>query len=648
MAKPSPALTRPQALWLLATAAATLGHHLADLPPWLAGLAVALLAAQGIRCWRDRPPPPRWLVAVIALGSVAGVVATFHQFLGKEPGIALLVILLNLKLLEGKNHRDARVAMLLALFLQVALFLNTQSLGIGAWAVAASGLAIASLASLHQPGGARAQARLAGVLLLQGLPFMVVLFVLFPRIQGPLWGRPEDAYSATTGLSDTMQPGDISQLIQSGAIAFRAQFEGPPPPPKQRYWRGPVLTQFDGRAWRIGTEQVVDNPAYQTSGAAYPYQLTLEPHHKTWLLALDFPPPALPGVRYTQDFRLLAGQPVHARQRFDLSAYPATPVGLQEQAADRQNALKLPTTGNPRARALGRQLRAESPDDQAVVTAALGHFRDAGLTYTLTPPPLANNPVDGFLFETRQGFCEHFASSFTFVLRAAGIPTRVVTGYQGGEINPVDGALVVRQSDAHAWTEAWLPGRGWVRLDPTALAAPARAEGNLAQALGAGASVPLMLRADLSWLRSLRYRWDALDNAWNQWVLGYTQERQQDVLRKLGLGEVDWPRLATLLTAACGLLVAGLIGWAIQGGRPRDPLERCWLVFCQRLARAGLPRLPWEGPLAYGERAATHFPRHAPALRHITRTYAALRYGAQADSEGIGALRHQVHCLKLT
>lgn len=642
MPSPKPPLSRAQGLWLLVMALATQVPHLAYLPPWLAGLAGLLLAAQALRVWQERPPPPRWLIALLAIGASAGIVATFSQFFGKDPGVALLSVLLGLKLLESRAPRDARAAVLLALFLQVSLFLETQSPGIGAWAVAAAGLAIASLASLHLPGSAPAQARLAGLLLAQGLPFMVVLFVLFPRIQGPLWGLPEDAYSAMTGLSDDMSPGSISQLIQSDAIAFRASFSGPPPPPAQRYWRGQVLDRFDGRTWRASAERVVPEPAYRPQGPAHPYQLTLEPHNKTWLMALDFPPPGLTAARYTADFRLLAPQPVRTRQRFDLAAYPSTPVGLQEAPALRAAALRLPPRGNPQARALGQQMRSRLTDAGAIVDAVVRHFREAGLTYTLAPPLLADDPVDGFLFDTRRGFCEHFASSFAFVLRAAGVPARVVIGYQGGEINPVDQALVVRQSDAHAWTEVWLEGRGWLRLDPTALAAPARAEGSLAQALGAGEPLPFMLRTDLQWLHTLRHRWDALNNGWNQWVLGYTQERQQDLLRLMGFGEADWQRLATLLTAACGLLVAGLVLWALRSGPPRDPLERCWLAFCQRLGRAGLPRLPWEGPLAYAARAAAAFPHRADALRHIAQAYAAQRYGGSASPEALKQLRNRI------
>jgi protein-glutamine gamma-glutamyltransferase len=644
----SPPLTRPQFLWLLGMAAATLAPHLPYLPPWLAALAASLVVIQGVRAWREQPPPPRWLLAVLALGAIAGIVLTFRQILGKDPGVALLVVLLGLKLLEGRSQRDARAAVLLALFLQVALFLNSQSPAVGAWALACAGLALATLASLHQPGGAPAQLRLAGLLLAQGLPFMLVLFFLFPRVQGPLWGLPSDAYSAMTGLSDSMTPGSISRLIQSDAIALRARFAGEPPPRTQLYWRGPVLEEFDGRSWRAGRERILPAPAYAPAGPSYAYQLTLEPHDKTWLLALDFPAPALARTRYAADFRLLTLQPVKIRQRFDLVAWPNTPVGLAEGPEALRAALELPPMGNHRARELGRELRERRGTPAAIVEAAARHFREAGLVYTLNPPPLTGDTVDGFLFDTRRGFCEHFASAFTFVLRAAGVPARVVTGYQGGEINPVDQILEVRQSDAHAWTEAWLAGRGWVRLDPTVLAAPARAQGSLVDALAAGEPLPYMLRTNMEWLRSLRHRWDALNNTWNQWVLGYTPERQRDLLHGLGLGEMGWQRLATLLTATCGLLLAALIVWAMRGHRPRDPLERCWLDFCRRLARAGLPRLPWEGPLAYAERAAVAFPHHADALRSIARSYARQRYGATPGAAELKSLHGRIRRFRLT
>jgi transglutaminase-like putative cysteine protease len=648
MAAPSPPLTRPQCVSLLVMAAATLGPHLPHLPPWLATLAACLLGAQGLSAWRERPPPPRWLIAVLALGAVGGIVLSFRQLFGKDPGVALLAVLLGLKLLEARDQRDARAAVLLALFLQVALFLNTQSLAVGAWAVAAAGLALAALASLHQAGGAATQLRLAGLLLAQGLPFMLALFLLFPRVQGPLWGLPADAHSALTGLSDSMSPGSISQLIRSDAIALRARFAGAPPPHAQRYWRGPVLEQFDGRSWRAGPERLLPAPTYTAAGPSYAYQLTLEPHAKTWLLALDFPAPGLAEARYAADFRLLAPRPLTSRQRLDLVSWPATPVGMEETPEILQASLKLPARGNPRARELGRELRRRHGSPEAIVEAAAAHFRAAGLTYTLSPPPLAEDPVDGFLFDTRRGFCEHFASSFAFVLRAAGVPTRVVTGYQGGELNPVDQTLEVRQSDAHAWAEAWLANRGWVRLDPTALAAPARAEGSLADALGAGEPLPYMLRTDLAWLRSLRHRWDAVNNAWNQWVLGYTPERQRDLLSGLGLGSLDWQRLTGLLAAVCGLLLTALILWALGGRRPRDPVERCWIDFCRRLARAGLPRLPWEGPLAYAERAAAAFPRHADTLRGIAQSYALQRYGPILGADDLKSLRRRIRRFRPT
>jgi transglutaminase-like putative cysteine protease len=647
MASPEAPLDRPQALWLLAMALATLAPHLPYLPAWLGGLAASMLAVQGLRCWQERPPPRGWLVAVLALGAIAGILVTFRQFFGKDPGISLLAVLLPLKLLEGRRRRDARAAVLLALFLQVSLFLNTQTLGVGAWALVGAGLALAALAALQAPAGVPRQLRLAALLLAQGLPFMVALFVLFPRVQGPLWGLPADAYSAMTGLSDSMSPGSISQLIQSDAIAFRAHFAGEPPPRPQRYWRGPVLERFDGRTWQAAPEAIAATPGLSPAGPAYPYTLTLEPHNKTWLLALDFPAPGAPGTRHTIDYRLLAHQPVRSRQRFDLVAHPAARVGLAEDPAMLRAALALPPSGNPRARALGEALRIRHGSPAAILAATVAHFHGAGLTYTLRPPLTGADPVDGFLFDTRQGFCEHFASSFAFVLRAAGVPARVVTGYQGGEINPVDQALEVRQSDAHAWTEAWLAGRGWVRLDPTALAAPARAEGSLVDALAAGEPLPFMLRTDLAWLRSLRHQWDALNHAWNQWVLGYTPERQRDLLKSLGLAEPDWRQMATLLTALGGLLLAGLLGWALRVFRPPDPVDRAWRAHCQRLARAGLPRLPWEGPLAYSGRAAAAFPAHAQALLGIGQAYARQRYGATPTPAELKTLRSRIRQLRL-
>ncbi len=629
--------------WMLATAAITLLPHLFFAPPWLGALATVVLGWHGIRLWQQLGPPHRWLVIALATFSGAAILLNFGTLLGKGPGVSLLILLLSLKLLESRTTRDAHVLVLLCFFLQLGLFLDTESALTGIGAIAGALLATTTLASLAVARPAPAPLRLAGTLLLQAVPFMVVLFILFPRIPGPLWGLPADAYSGLTGLSDSMAPGSISQLSQSGDIAFRAQFDGAMPPPPLRYWRGPVLTDFDGRRWTDTRPSPKNTPSYTPSGRSVHYTLTLEAHNRPWLLALDYPGPGIVDALYTRDFQLVRRQPVRHRLKYEATAFPTTPVGVAESPRTLARALALPEQSNPRTRAIGRQLAATHRHAAAIVDAGIAWMRDTRLIYTLQPPPLGVHTADEFLFDTKRGFCEHFASSFAILMRAANIPARVVTGYQGGELNPYDGTLVVRQSDAHAWTEVWLPDEGWRRVDPTAASAPRRIDNGLAAALPAGEPIPYLVATDLRWLRALRDRWEFLDNAWNQWVLGYDQRRQRDLLQRLGMTEPDWKRLGASLLGISGLLFGALLWWAHRHTRPRDRLTRIWCRFEKRLARAGVARLPCEGPADYAMRAAQAFPRCGHEIRQIARRYAELRYGRPcATHTGIRTLEAQI------
>lgn len=634
-------------LWLLGLSGITLAPHLAHLPTWLVLACGVMLAGQALRTFTRQPPLSGLVTSLLALALATGISLEFQQFLGKAPGLALLAGLLCLKQLESRRRRDLRAAIFLALFLQFGLFFRNQGIPIAVLALFGTWIGLAALVSLQIDDGFKGPARTAGALLLQGLPFMLVLFALFPRVQGPLWGLPEDALAAKTGLSDSMSPGSIGELVQSDAIALRASFNGSPPLPNQRYWRGPVLEVFDGRTWRPGSRGWATQPSYPVQGDRFEYELTLEPLDYPWLLALDFPGPGIPGARYATTFQLLAGKPVQSRQRINLTAYPGVQVGLPENPETLARARQLPPGSGPRSRELAASLAAGRRNDGEILQAILQYFRQGGFGYTLSPPPLADDPVDGFLFDTRRGFCEHFASSFVFLLRAAGVPARVVTGYLGGDINPVDQVMVVRQSDAHAWAEVWLEERGWVRVDPTALAAPRRQSEGLAQALPDDETLPFMLRGDLEWLRDLRLRWEAFNHSWNRWILGYTPDRQREFLSRLGLGQPDWQRMATILAVCCGLLMAGLLAWALRSRHRLDALDRLWAGFCRRLAKRGLPRLPWEGPLAYAARASQAFPGADPALQNIASQYARLRYGPTAAPGDLALLKHAIHTLKL-
>jgi transglutaminase-like putative cysteine protease len=646
--RPVPALSRDQGVWLLGSAALTLLPHAARLPLWVSALCGLLLGWRALLMLQQRRPP--WRLAILALGLAAalGVRFGYGHFFGKDPGVALLAMLLCLKLLETESARDIRVVVLLCFFLQLAVFLDNQSLPIAALALAATLVSVVALLALVDPAaGNRERLRSGALLLAHGLPFMVLAFVLFPRVPGPLWGLPADAYSGLTGLSDTMSPGSISHLGQSGAIALRAEFDGLPPPPAQRYWRGPVLTEFDGRSWHAARFAESTAPFYTPTGPRIDYQLTLEAHNRRWLLALDHPAAGLAGVSYASDFHALAAEPVRDRSRYALAAHTHSPAGLDESPQILAAARQLPAGYNPRTLALAAELASDEPSAKALLQRVLDHLRASGLGYTLHPPLLGRHSVDEFLFDTRRGFCEHFAAAFTVLMRAAGVPARVVTGYQGGEVNPVDRTLVVRQSDAHAWAEVWLEGRGWIRVDPTALAAPERIESGLAAALPEGEARPLLLRTDLEWLRALRHRWEAASNGWNQWVIGYNSSIQRDLLARLGFGPTDWAALGGAMGGALAVCIAGLWLWATYQRRPVDPLARSWARFSARLAARGLGRDPCEGPLAYGERLAAALPERAAALREIASSYARLRYGAAADAADIRRFERNVRSFRL-
>ncbi|MDP5241284.1 DUF3488 and transglutaminase-like domain-containing protein [Uliginosibacterium sp. 31-16] len=643
--RPSPPLPREAGFFLLATAALGLAPFVPYLPWSLSLLAALLLLWRGVLVWRDAPPPARFTLLLAAALGIVLTVASYHTIFGKQAGLSLLSMLLPLKLLEARTRRDGRAALLLCCFLLTGQFLNAQSMAVAAFVLLCATAIVATSAKLEQPGQAPRGALRTALRLLGGaVPLMLLLFVLFPRINGPLWGMPLDAYAGSTGLSDSMRPGSISELIQSGEIAFRVEFEGTPPAPAQRYWRGPVLSEFDGQEWKVRESMLRRAPTYTVAGPAYRYSLTLEPHNRGWLLALDYPDSGAADALYGDDLVLLARRPVRNRVRYNLTSFPETPVGLQERENVLKAALRLPPASNPRTSALGAGLQAGNAEPAARVEAALRFMREARLAYTLSPPLLGQHPADEFLFDTKRGFCEHFAGSFVVLMRAAGVPARVVTGYQGGEFNPVDGTLVVRQSDAHAWAEVWLAGRGWQRVDPTAASFPRRIDEGIARALPEGEAMPIMLRQNFEFLRSLRYRWEAISNGWNQWVLGYNAQRQLDLMRSLGLPDADWRQLAGLLAACASawLLWLGLRLWPRHARL--DALDRCWRRLCRKLARQGVRHQPWEAPGDFARRAAAALPQHADTIIAIAEHYATLRYGPGVEKPAtqLAALRAAV------
>jgi transglutaminase-like putative cysteine protease len=640
-AKSSAPLPQLPLATLLAACVLSVAPHALWLPLWTSFAAGGLLAWRSAALVRSPLLPPRWLLFVLTLATLAGVFFSYRTILGRDPGVTLLVMLLFLKLLETRTARDVFVVAFLVYFVALANFFYSQSIPIAGLMLATVIAATTALVGFSAPGRALADdLRTAGRMLAQAGPVMLLLFFLFPRVQGPLWGLPQDAYAGSTGLSETMTPGSISDLSLSDAIAFRVKFEGAPPPRGQLYWRGPVLTDFDGRTWRVSLPQLRRGMAVEASGAPIDYEVTLEPHNRNWMFALEMPIRLPANARLTTEYLPIFFTAVRNRIRYEVRSATQFQLRSGAEPADLAAALKLPAAVNPRARALAGEWRSSLPDDLGIVRRAIEFFRSSRFEYTLQAPLLGRDSVDEFLFDTKQGFCEHFASSFVFLMRAAGVPARVVTGYQGGDVNPVDGYMVVRQADAHAWAEVWFAGNGWTRVDPTAAAIPVRVEQGITAAAPAGA--PLLMRSGLSWLKGLRNEWDALTNQWNQWVLGYNPDRQLEMLARLGMKQPSWETMTLMLFWSVGgvLLVVAL--WLLRGLRREDAVQRAWLRFCAKLERSGLARSRSEGPLDYSDRVSRQLPSREAAVRAIASLYVELRYGPAVDSASLARLKSLV------
>ncbi|MBI5891242.1 MAG: DUF3488 domain-containing transglutaminase family protein [Nitrosomonadales bacterium] len=642
-------LTPPLVFGLIACILLVSAPHAEHLPIWVSIICVALLAWRAYLTWGGYPLPARWLLLGVTIACVLAIAITFRTLFGREVGVTLLILLVTLKLLELRSVRDATVLIYLSCFIVITNFFYSQSIPTALYMLLT--LLVIMATWVHMQTGALAfkpRLRITGVLLLQAIPLSLVIFVLFPRVQGPLWGLPQDAY-ASSGLSDTMAPGTMSRLSLSDAVAFRVVFDDKVPQRQQMYWRGPVLWDFDGTTWTRGRNATIQPPTLADANSPVDYTVTLEPHNKPWLFALDLPSRLSIPADLAPDFQLLSKTPVNARIRYHATSLLAYRANLDEPPQQLQRALALPQIYNPQARRLAAEWRAQSGSPETVIRTAFEYFNRNGFEYTLEPPLLGINSVDDFLFSTKKGFCEHFAGSFVVLMRAAGIPARVVTGYQGGELNDLGDYYVLRQYDAHAWAEVWLQDRGWIRVDPTASISPERIQSGLNAALPDNIVLPFFARTQSPLLLKLRYNLDALTNQWNQWVLGYNAERQFAFLTRMGMEDITWQKLAMNMLAGVSLLVGifTLVMLRRLVVRQTDAVQATWLKVCRKLAKAGLPRAAHEGAMDYADRIAAVRPDLAEDLYDIAARYASLRYGGETETEGLADFKNAVRAFKL-
>jgi protein-glutamine gamma-glutamyltransferase len=637
---------------IFACLALALVAHLGSLPVWV---LVTVAVCGGIRlllAHRGRPPPPGALRLIIAGLAIALLFLQLHTFNGLAAGTALLVLVAGLKFLETATQRDIYVITLIIYFVCLSALLEGDSFWLLAYLIGVCWLTTATLlrltSTLPLPDWQRSL-RYAGRILGQALPLALVFWLFFPRFDAPLWQIPGAGTGAVSGLGDTMSPGDITELASSDEIAFRVRYATPPPPPEERYWRGPVMHEFDGHTWSRGPAALQAAPALTPQGPVYRYTVSMEPHQHNWIFTLDWPARwNLPRGALNNDYTLV--QPDRVSRPIDVVAASYTHAQTPEALSKflRRRDLSLPPNRNRRTMQLAQSLRSTHPDDLEYVRAVLDMFTQQPFYYTLTPPKLAGDSVDEFLFDTRQGFCGHYASAFAVLMRAGGIPARVVTGYQGGTFNRFADYWIVRQSDAHAWTEVWIDGRGWVRFDPTAAIAPTRVERGLNDAAGADGLFDSRWQQRTPWLADVRLRLDAFRQLWRERILLFDQDSQQKMLEWMNIPEPDGQKLVMVLAAALVLVLVWLT-WQVR--REIDPtrkelLLRAYERLGAKLAAAGVPRLPHEGAEDFAARVAQRRPDLGATVGALCRHYSNLRYAAGATALTIGQFDDAVRAFR--
>ncbi len=624
-------LTTQHLHWLLISLMTVVLLHSVNLPIWIS------MAAGALGVWRYLLNKKQWalpsvrILIPVMLIICIGLIFNFGSNFGRDASISLFIIMTAMKLLETRTHRDYMLVISIAYFAVASTFIFSQSAITFLLSLIPLTLLTTTLIQISLPQTATSiiSLKLAIKMLLQSVPLMLVLFVLFPRLPGPIWGITKDTYSGMTGLNDSIELGDVSNLIQNSSVAFRVQFDGAIPPRNMLYWRGPVLSRQQNNKWLAANDNSqAEQASIEPIGTTTNYTMTLEPHNRLWLLLLDMPT-TIPKIgTLKQAHSVVAKEPIRTRIRYQATSSMQYILDKTLDAPQSKIALDIDADSNPKSFKLARGWSNLAPEE--IISNALQMFNQQAFIYSLRPPRLSDSAIDDFLFKTKKGFCEHYASSFVYLMRAAGVPARIVTGYQGGEVNPNGNYLIVRQSDAHAWAEVWLKNKGWVRIDPTAAVAPERIELGIDQAVAEIDALPMFVRPGAQWLKNAYFSWDNLNNNWNQWVLGYDNQKQLDFLEKLSGKDLSITDIAIWMIAM--MLTTMLIMAAFllkKESLKLTPVQRVYAKHIKQLENLGVHKYPSEGALDFAYRAAKVIPNHAAIILEIATLYNALRYNAQ-------------------
>ncbi len=583
------------------------------------------------------PLPGKILQSILTFLGIAAALAGTRGVLGGDFFVGLLSVMAGLKPLEIRSHRDRMIAVFIAYFIVITALFQSESLAITMYMFVSVFVTTAVLIRINHPTGQlRANLRLSAVIMLQAVPLMMILFFLFPRIQGSLWGFAK-AGTGRSGFSDTLSPGGLSEIIRSDEIAFRAEFKEAVPARNLLYWRGIVFGYFDGKSWRQG-KKTAAQMGLITGRDIAEYSITLEPHEKNWLFALDMPISPPSAAMMLNDRTLVSRREVKQKIRYHLKSYTA--YNTSADTASQEKMLQLPSGRNPQARALSRKWAEAADTPRKIVDSALLFFRENNFFYSLRPPLLRGDMIDDFLFRTRKGYCEHYASAFVFLMRAAKLPARVVGGYLGGEMNPYGNYLTIRQADAHVWAEVWFDQSGWVRVDPTAAVAPGRIEYGIEDVISPDELPAFLLTGRFGPLadywKKFFFGWDALNIQWDIWFAGYSSEQQRSLLSRIGITGESWKWWAKVILLTLGLVAVIAFVFAFRmfkkSAPKRDAVQETYQIFCKKLAGIGLPRRPEQGPADYAGTVISARQDLKADVDEITACYILLRYGHGGDT----------------
>lgn len=609
-----------------------------ELPAWISAVTITLMVIKFLM-YRYDFKLPSWLVLMFVFGSLAGVFIYFRTISGRDAGVSLICLMYGFKLLESKTYRDAALTLFISFFIMVMAFLFNQSIEMGLYLLVAMVVILSGTVALNSIEGIKGikyLSKISGVALLQATPIMLVLFFLFPRLPGPLWGV-HDANQGGTGISDSMTPGDIGILALFDDPAFRVKFDGDIPSSNDMYWRGMVFTEYDGVTWREGKRSRLRKSNTPSFTVKYKYRVQMEPNKSRWIFGLEHLATPPKSSSLFSDFTWRYSQKIYSQLTYQAQSVVYDYQGVILSDSHRSINLQLPRSGNLKTRKWAQDLFSQSNSTQDFIQRVLSVINEQEYYYTLTPKILDEEMVDSFWLGSREGFCEHYAGAFVFIMRAAGIPARVVTGYQGGEYNPYGDFYLIKQSDAHAWTEVWIDDQGWVRIDPTAAIHPNRIEEDLRARTTRRDSwfSDKDFGFDLpeSFWEKAAMRWDAIKSFWDDSLMGYGQDQQNDWLSKLGIKSNQWRYLGYGL--ATTLILSGLIFglWLLRKSANRDPVEKYYELLKSKLVKEGVEIPHHYGPKSILELLQKEYPNLAKKFSTPLQFYIAIRYKDSADEE---------------